>query len=129
MCWERGTWRERSLAKQVRNLGTYSIELTGIVHRLVHDSIAPPAVPNTETLLEMRALAPYGLQTVMDRLDDPIVESFEHQLIVGSIAPARARQKIENGDYLIYGARKTRVSNTPGSIGGVTLPYAYDLTA
>ena len=74
-------------------------------------------------------MARFGLPTVMEHLDHPIVEHYEHQLIVASIAPARARQKLHNKDFEVYGITKSRLSPAVGQIGGVALPSTFDISA
>ena len=120
--WSRTEWLERKLSKHVRNAPAYSIDLECAVHRLLHSVLEPPEVPDTETLIQMRDMGNCSIEEVMRNLDHPIVEHYEHQLIIASIAPARARQKLADRDFEVYGITRTRLSDTFGQIGRIALP-------
>lgn len=99
MLWTRLDWQENPLAKRVRSMSTFILDAHHPNHRLLHASTSPPKVPDRETLQHMQELAPYGLGTVLARLEHPIVNHIERQLGILALPPAIALDKLETGLY------------------------------
>lgn len=99
MLWTRNEWCQAPLARQVRRMGAYLIDLENPVHRLLHASTVPPEVPDHETLQRMRSLATKGIRVVINGIDHPIAEHLDSQLIIATIDPAVAQSRLDRGDY------------------------------
>lgn len=106
--WERRNWSQRPIAKQVRLMGAFLLDLTVINHRLLHASMTSPEVPDHDTLCRMRELAISGLNEVINKLNHPISEHIDTQLYIANLSHLEALERIDGGEYIKgrYGTRK-----------------------
>ena len=96
LCYTRREWLQYNISRQVRNHPTFSLFLAAPVHRYLHMTLLPPELPDFETLIEMRDMAKYGLDTVMDNLgDERMLQHLDTQLAFASIPVGMATKLIK----------------------------------
>lgn len=106
MLWTRNEYRTTS-EKKTRQHGAFILRVPTANHRLLHLMLEPPIKPEPDVLSEMRSLARFGLDEVMDWLEDPIVEHFENQLSILTLDENVARNQLREG------INNVRVSKQP----------------
>jgi hypothetical protein len=97
--WTRADWSKKPIAKQVRQMGAFLVDVSHTNHRLLHASLRPPNVPEHDVLHQMRELALGGLVRVLEELNHPIVDHIEKQLIIINMDIEEAAYKLDTGDY------------------------------
>lgn len=102
MFWTRAEWNQRPLSKQVRTMATYIIDIPYANHRLLHASLAPPPVPDMDTLRKLREYAPEGLETAIAKIDHPIARHIGRQLLIATLDVEVAEELLDTGDFSRY---------------------------
>lgn len=96
MLWTRNEYRTNQ-EKRTRQDRAFVIISSTPNHRLLHLMLEPPIKPEPDVLSEMRSLARFGLDEVMDWLEHPIVEHFEQQLSILTLDENVARNQLREG--------------------------------
>lgn len=102
LLWTRAEWSSNALTKRVRQMSAYIIDVSYTNHRLIHAMMAPPAVPERFTLLEMEELAPQGLPEVQKRIRGPIITHIGRQLLIASLDENIAHRLLDEYSYERY---------------------------
>ena len=96
MLWERNKYKT-PLEKRVR--GLFIIATYNPNHRLLHLTMQPPDLPDTETLTEMKDMQ--NLYTIIEKLDHPIAEHLEKQLSILALPPEIAIYRLDRSGHIL----------------------------